>query len=219
MQPIYVSKTLTAASSNGLGSVSTAATSVVTVNSSLLDTGRRLVFYSTGDASSLTLTFTGNGEGRGATFSEAVVGSTAAGIAATTLSDFTQLTAVAISSNANIPILIGTSSVGGTSWKVVDYSIRSNPAALGAGLTFSSSAAGLTASIEMTMDDVTGAYPSPNFTVPRVFTSTSHVVNASTNSWGVVNNDINTIVPIAGWRLTITSSGTGTVYATVLQSG
>ncbi len=218
MQPIYVSKLLGAFSSNGIGSISTASPSVVTLNTSNLDTGRRIVFTSTADASSLTLTFTGKGEQRTASFSEAVKGSTASGVNATTTSDFISLSSVGVSSNANVPILIGTSSVGGTQWKLTNWHVTA--LAVGAALTFSSTAAAATGSIEFTMDDPTQTYPNPSSAaVPAVFTSTSHVSTpASTNSWGIVNSDANSITPIAAWRLTVTSTSTSaTVAATVMQ--
>ena len=220
MQPIYVSKNLSAASSNGIGSISTAATPVVTVNTSQLDTGRRIVFYSTADASSMTLTFAGQSEGLTA-ISESVVGSTASGIAATTTLDFQSVTSVTASSNANIPFIIGTSSVGGTPWKVTNWHI--SPMSLGGTITFSTSANGMTARYDITMDDPSGAYPCPTHgSVPIVYNSTSHIgVACSTDSWGVLNADANTVVPITAWRLTLTSSssGAGTVSGAVLQAG
>lgn len=223
MQPIYVSKNLIAASSNGIGSVSTAATSVVTLNTSALDTGRRIVFYSTADASTITFTVTGYGDQRAAAFSESVRGSTASGLAATTTSDFSRLTAVSVSSNANIPFLIGTSSVGGTQWKLTNW-YGAPPMQIGAGLVFSTSANGVTGSIEFTMDDPTQVFP--NGSVPTVLFSTTHVSGlssfaATTTSWGNVNTDGQVLTPIAAWRLTVTSSssGAGTVSATVMQAG
>ena len=218
MNPVYLTKTLIAASSNGIGSISTAATPVVTVNTSQLDTGRRIVFYSTADASSLTLTFTGYGEATTTTFSESVAGSTASGIAATTTSDFSQLTAVSASSNANIPILIGTSSVGGTPWQSVNTLI--SPVVVAAGLTFSTSANSMTASVEMSFDDPFQQI-NPNQSVPTVFASTTHVVAASTTSFGIVNSDGQVPVPFSAYRLTLTSSSSaaGSVKATILQAG
>lgn len=219
MQPIYVSKNLSAASSNGLGSVSTAATSVVTLNTSALDTGRRIVFYSTADASTMTFTVTGYGDQRTKAFSETVTGSTASGLAATTTSDFNQLTSVSVSSNANIPFLIGTSSVGGTQWKLTNWQ-GAPPMQIGAALVFSTSANGMTGQIDFTMSDPTQTFP--NGAVPTVFNSTTHVsVAASTNTWGIVNADGQNLTPVAAWRLTITSSssGAGTVSATVIQAG
>jgi len=220
MQPLYVSKNLIAASSNGIGSVSTASTSVVTVNSSYLDTGRRIVFYSTADASSMRFTVFGYNETVNTTLmSESVLGSTASGVAATTTADFYKVTAISLSSNANIPFIVGTSSVGGTTWKVVDW--HGYTPVVGATLTFSTSANGMTGSIELSMDDPTGTYQNPNYTVPNVLRSTSHVVGCSTNSYGISNVDANSLFPVAAWRMTLTStsSGAGTLYGTVMVSG
>lgn len=220
MQPIYVSKNLAAASSNGIGSVSTAVPSVVTLNTSALDTGRRIVFYSTADASTLSLTFTGIGESRTASFSETVAGSTANGVAATTTSDFTQLSAVSISSNANIPILIGTSSVGGTQWHLANWQIA--PMEHCGYLHFSTSANGMQARYDVTLDDPTRTYPNPYLSVPIVFNSTSPVGTfTSTDAIGNICVDGSVMSPFAAWRLTITSSssGAGTVYGTVIQAG
>lgn len=220
MQPTYVSKTLIAASSNGIGSVSTAATSVVTVNSSVLDTSRRIVFYSTADASSMDFTVFGYGSSLSATLqSEVVIGSTASGLAATTTSDFYKVTSVTISTNANIPFLIGTSSVGGTPWQITDW--HGSPSVIGAALTFTTSANGMTGSIELTMDDPTNTYPNPNLTVPGVIRSTSHVVAASTTSFGIANVDANSFFPVSAWRMTLTSSSSaaGSLYGTVIVTG
>jgi len=220
MQPVYVSKTLIAASSNGIGSVSTAATSVVTVNSSYLDTGRRIVFYSTADASSMRFTISGYNESVNTTLmSETVIGSTASGLAATTTADFYKVSAISVSSNANIPFIVGTSSVGGTPWKVVDWS--GYTPAIGATLTFTTSANSMSGSIDLTMDDPTNTYSNPNLTVPGVIKSTSHVVAASTTSYGIANVDANSIFPVAAWRMTLTSSssGAGSLYGTVMVSG
>lgn len=225
MQPIYVSKTLSAASSNGIGSVSTAVPSVVTLNTSNLDTGRRIVFTSTAaDTSSLIIAFTGLGEQRSKVFSESVKGSTAgAGTLATTTSDFLSVQSISISSNANIPILIGTSSVGGTQWKLANWHI--SPQILSAGLTFSSTTLSVSGSIEFTNDDPTLVYANPTSgAVPTVFTSTSHVSGPSSiaptgPAWGAVNNDGAVSAPIAAWRLTITSTSSGSVFASVIQAG
>lgn len=219
MQPIYVSKSLSVASSTGLGSISTAATPVITVNTSNMDTARRVMFSSTGDDSTLTLIFTGKIEG-GQIVSEAVRGSTASGLAATTLTDFLSLTSVTASSAVNIAQIIGTSSVGGTPWKVVNTAVT--PIAIGAAITLSSSGSAMTGQIDMTLDDPMRTYANPGFAVPIPFNSTSHVgTAASTNSFGIVNSDGQNYLPIAGWRFTIGSTGgsSQTISATVIQAG
>jgi|GEM_PF-5068957 hypothetical protein len=224
MQPIYVTKKITTlASSNLVGSVSTAATSVATVNSSNmpLDTQRRIVFTSTAaDTSSLKLTFTGTREG-GGTVVESVTGSTAgAGTNATTLSDFLTVTAIGFSSNANVPVLIGVSSAAGTPWKPANW--QTTPINLSAAVVLNSSQA--SATWEFTLDDVTGTYPNPNVTVPSVFASTgiSGAVGSSGANFGSSGTMTTASIsfPVAYWRMTLTSSSsTYLLDATVLQAG
>ena len=229
MQPVYVSKSLSAASSNGVGSISTAATSVVTLNTSSLGTGRRIVFYSTADASSLRLTFVGYAEGStsAASLREIVAGSTGNGIAATTTADFIAVSSVTFSSNLSIPVLLGTSSVGGTNWQPTNW-WSNNKMDLSGTLHFvdsagnTSSTTGITARYDVTLDNTMANPPNPFHGVPHVFNSTSPVGTfASTTSWGAIAVDGNVTVPVAAWRVTITSSssGAGEVHATVMQSG
>lgn len=219
MYPIYVQKQLAIASSNGVGSISTAATSVITLNTSTFDTARRIQFTSTASSSSVTYTIVGVIEG-GGTKTETLVGSSV-GAAVYSLWDYTSITSIRISSNLNIATLIGTSSIGGTPWKVAE-GMEPTQSLTGA-LQFSSSGNGMTASYDFTMDDPTqAAYPDPYHTVPQVFNSTSPVgVAASTNAFGLIAVDGNAILPFYAWRLTITSSSSsaGTVYGTVMQSG
>lgn len=219
MYPIYVSKQLSLASSNGVGSISTAAASVVTLNTSTFDTARRLQFTSTASSSSVTYTLTGVIEGGGIK-TETLVGSSV-GAAVYTAWDYISVKSVTVSSNLNIATQIGTSSIGGTPWKITESmeSLQS----LGGALQFSSSGNGMTAQFDFTMDDPTAAfYPDPYHVSPQVFNSTSPVgTAASTNSFGVIAVDGNTLVPLYAWRMTITSSSSsaGTVYGTVVQSG
>lgn len=223
-QPVYVTKQiLVAASSNGIGSISTAATPVVSVNSSQLDTQRRIIFTSTAaDTSSLTLTFTGTHQG-GGTVTESVRGSTAgAGSNATTLSDFLSVTSVAASSNANVPILIGTSSVAGTPWVYGNTWVT--PPSYSAAIAISSSLA--TATWEFTLADPCNVYPYPStaVTVPSVFASTGIAAavgssGASLGSSATLATGIHT-GPITAWRVTLTSSSsTYLAVGTVLQAG
>lgn len=235
--PIYVFKTLIPGSSNLIGTVSTAVPSVVTLNTSgsTLDTGRRIVFTSTAaDTSSLYITFNGTREG-GGKIKEAVRGSTSgAGANASTLSDFLTITSFTISSNANVPILVGTSSVGGTVWQQINQNIA--PLEVVCGITMSSGAvaATATATIEHTYDSITGIIPNQwqgangstlaaNIGVPSVYNSTSLLNIGSSNLpfWSPFPSDtFGPFSPLTGWRLTITStSSAATVFASVVQSG
>ncbi len=185
MQPIYVTKQiLVAGSTNFVGNISTAATPVVTVNSSNmpLDTQRRIIFTSTAaDTSSLKLTFTGTREG-GGSVSESIVGSTTgAGTVSTTREDFLTVTSIVASSAANVPILVGTSSVAGTPWQMANWQIT--PPFFSAQASVNSSQ--MSASWEFTLADPTRTY-AQNFgtaiTVPIVFTSSG--ISAAVGSSG-----------------------------------
>lgn len=220
MQPIYVSKILAALSSAGIAKISSNNSSAGTINSSQLDTARRIAIISSigADLSGITFTITGTREG-GGVIRETLLGSTGTTIRLTT-QDFASVTSVVASSavNVNGGAMFGTSSAGGTPWRVANW--HANPMILSAGITLSSSGNSATGVIEITMDDPSGVYSSSS-TIQTIFASTSRVCTAvSTNTWGVINVDGQTTPPIAAWRLTITStSATTTVSAAVMQSG
>lgn len=227
MQPIYISKQiLVAGTSNIVGNISTAATPVVTVNSSSmpLDTQRRIIFSSTAvDTSSLTLTFTGTQQG-GFAVTESVMGSTqGASTPISTRQDFLTVTSIVASSNANVPIIVGTSSVAGTPWQLSNWQIATPNYSAQVSLNSSQ----MSASWEFTLADPTKTYPQgfgSAITVPIVFTSSG--ISAAVGSSGVTLGSSGTStlasmsIPIAAWRITVTSSSsTYQAYATILQSG
>ena len=219
MQPIYVSKSLVTASSTGLGSVSSATPPVVTLNTSQLDTARRISLSATA-AFNATFVLTGTREG-GGKMVETVIGASVAG-AVSSLQDFLTLSSVSVSSALGIPISIGTNTTGGTVWKVTDWT--KNPMMLSMAVTFSSTANSMTASADFTLDDPTGTYSDPDNPgnlAPDVFTSTSIVSVTGPTLLPVAADAFGTGYPVAAWRLTITSSSStaGTVYATVMQAG
>jgi hypothetical protein len=214
-------KLLVALSSAGLGSVSTAATPVTTLNTSALDTGRRVAIFSTAGSTSMAVTVTGIIEGGGVK-TEVIIGSSSANTQINSIWDYTSLLSVTTSSAPNIVVNIGTSSMAGTPWRLTDW--NKTPQDLSGQITFSTSANGMTGRFDVTLDDptfVTGR-ASP-ITVPTVFNSTSLVgVQASTNSFDrLAVNPAGTPFPIAAWRLTITSSSTsaGSVSGAVFQGG
>lgn len=215
-RPIYLTKSLVTASSTGLGSISSAATPVVTVKTSALDTARRIQFSSTGGniSSGVTFTVTGTIEG-GGTKIESIFSSTGAAI--TTL-DFLSITSVVVSCGT-LPISIGTNTTGGTRWVVVDeYGM--DP--INGSITFSSSSNSMTGSLEWTMDDPLGLFPITRLgqPYPQPTVWISSIVNGVTGATeGIINIDGQLPVPVSAVRLTITSSssGAGTVYATILQ--
>lgn len=218
-RPIYLSKSLNIASSNVFGSISSAATPVLTLLTSItLDTPRRIQFASSANISSgIPFIVTGTIEG-GGTKTEQIFSSTGAAI--TTL-DFLTIKSVSYGNTASLPITIGTNNTGGTRWCVTDQ-ILGGP--LTGNITFSSSANGMTGSLEWTVDDPVGVFPIVNpgnpFPQPTVLVS-SILGGVSGATDGIINVDGQIPIPAYAYRLTITSSssGAGTVYATVLQQG
>jgi len=214
MQPIYVSKNLIAASSTGIGTISSAGV-VSTLNSSSLGTGRRIGIWG---STSVATTFRIVGTSEfGAVISETITGSTIGGEVATT-QDFLTVTAVTPGSTAitSTTGYIGTTTQGGTPWQSVDA--WRDPIEFGFNVTPTTT--GILASLEVTMDYPTysvqtGLWGGNNtLTGPRPTISTAcSSVTAATNG--------NIGYPIAAWRITLTStsSGAGTVNATVIQSG
>lgn len=220
--PIYVSKALIAASSSGLGSISTAATPVVTLKTSSLDTQRRVSLSATADFSA-TFTITGTRQG-GTILTEIIRGSTAAGAVATT-NDFLTVSSILVSSGlANGVVQIGTNTNGGSPWQEVNIDVANFN--IGFALTYSSTSNSMQAQLEYTLDDVVawnvsqypiypqGGAPTPINNPPAVFTSTT-ISTTGGPSHGVG------IIPFWGWRMTLTSSssGAGSANMTAIQAG
>ena len=213
-------KLLVALSSKGLGGISTTATPVTTINSSALDTARRIAIFSTASTStSITFVLTGVIEG-GGTKVETIIGATNANLLANSQWDYTNLTSVVSSSAPNAPFWFGTSSIGGFPWRLADWT--KTPQDISGQITFSTSANSMSGRFDVTLDDPTGVTVG-TASPPNVFNSTSLVgVQASTNSFDrLAVNPAGTPFPIAAWRLTITSSSTsaGSVSGAVFQGG
>jgi len=216
-----VSKSLLAASSTAVGSISTAAGGTVTLSCATLDSARRITVFSA-SLSGPTYVITGL-NATGQVIKETIIPSTTVVSAATTVQDFIKVTAVSLScaiTNSSGGLLIGTSSQGGTPWVPIDTT--KTPPYVGFLLTPTSS---LTAtSFEYSQD-----YPSYNTNtglwdncasptrgpLPTISSMGSSVVgNAVTQ--GYIN------FPITSWRITFStsgSSGTGIANASVTQSG
>ncbi len=235
MQPIYLSKSITPLTSNGIGTISSGVTTATLNSSFVIDTQRRVALSTSAgtDLTGATFTIVGTREG-GGKVSETIAGSTGTTIRMT-LSDFLTVTSITASSGVNVPAIFGTSSQAGTPWKMVNW--QCTPIELAAGITMSSGAvaATCTATIEHTFDDPTGTYPNllagangstlaGNIGVPSVWTSTSlSGINPGSGLpfWSPFPSD--TFAPTAAcaaYRLTITSTAaSGTVFATVVQAG
>lgn len=245
MIPQYVSKTLLIASSTGIGTLSTA--SVSTVNSSNLDTQRRIIVWGSSNTStSATITIIGTREG-GTPVRETVTGPASAGAGATatvaTTQDFLSVTSVSASSVLSAPLTFGTNTTGGTPWKPVNNH-GALPVQVGCYLTLSSSA--ITVSMEMTMDDPTTAFYAGSggsgpgvpgglvavggqqipYNVPPQVINCTNFSSVTANTFGCINATSTGggyQVPIWGWRMTLTSTSTAAtppnVNAAVIQAG
>lgn len=227
---IEVTKTLAAASSTGIGTISSASPAVATLNTSSLDTGRRISIWSTGSTlAGFTFTVIGIREG-GGPMRETITGPTS-NVAVATTQDFLSVSSILPSSSPLTNVAtVGTNTQGGTVWQSVN--VFTNPVQLGANLTFSSTANGTLASIEVTGDNpfqdpngyVPGGIPNDLEVVPISFTSTAFS-SVSGNTWeslNIVGPGSGQMVPIRAWRLTITSSSTSattTVNVDALQAG
>jgi hypothetical protein len=219
--PTYLSKTLAAASSTGIGTLSSASPGVATLNTSSFDTQRRVSIASaSGTLASATFTITGTRQGTG-TVTESITGPTS-NVPVATLSDFLSVTSVSASSVINTQAIFGTNTQGSTPWQSVNLDLMLST--IGSALHFSSTTAGMVASIEITMDypfltspQVPGGLPASLNAVPIPFI-VSTFSSVSSDLWDIVNLSI---TPITAWRLLLTSSSTtpGSVNCTTVQSG
>src|SRR6516165_2576275 len=239
-QQQVLTKTLTTSSSGMLGFFSSGAVLYTSGSSAavgtssgsvgtLLDTGRRIIVWSSAAASdSLTITLTGLSSG-GDLMSETIVGSSAAGSVRTTVQDFYQVTAITYSSSLNVRMNVGTSSRAGTPW--ITANIWATPFDLTAVVTTTTSSNSILTNFECTLDDITQTVPSPSrswssnqaLTVPfypAPFISQSAGSTFVSSTGGLIASG-NITTPISAWRITLTSSSSnaGTVGVTVLQSG
>ena len=218
-----VTKTLLAASSTSIGSISTAAGGTVTLSCVTLDTARRISVFSA-SLSPTSYVVTGLNQ-YGNQFSETIVASTTVVSVATTTQDFLKVSSVTVSSavsNSSGGLLIGTSTNGGTPWMPVDTT--RNPMSVGFTLV-------PTSSLTQTSLELTNDYP---FYDPRTNTwpnaafptkgpqPTISSLGSSAIGPGATLGSIST--PIAAWRITLSSSGSsvasiGGTQAAVTQLG
>lgn len=221
----YIQKSLIAASSTGIGTLSSASPGVATLNTSQLDTQRRIAIWSTGATlASASFTVAGTREG-GGTLKETITGPTS-NAAVTTTQDFLSVTSVSASSVIANQAMIGTNTQGGSPWKPANLQIAQQE--IGCALTFSSTANSMAASMEFTMDDPTivssntvpGGQVAPFNVVPVSVISTAFS-SATGNTWGRLNAVGAATMPIGWWRMTLTSSSStaGNVNAAVIQAG
>jgi hypothetical protein len=212
MQPLYVQKNLITGSSTGVGTISSAATPVVTLNATPVrfDTQRRLIVWSTAgtDISATTFTFVGTREG-GGIIRESIIGSTGTTTSQTTL-DFLTVTSMSASNVPATQATMGTNSVGSSPWKMINWHV--NPINIGVSVITASSIPNY--SVEYTYEDPTSVYPSVSTAAgPTVFALAA--LSAKTGTL-----DSNLITPVAAMRLTLNSgSSAGNTTMVLLQSG
>jgi hypothetical protein len=203
MPNTYLTKVMAAPSTTAVGTVSSAAVPVVTLNTSNFDTQRRLSFWSSAVALSSTclVTVKGTMEG-GIAISETIVPSTVATTANVSVQDFLSVTSVTVSCRPNSVLNIGLSSLGSTPWRVANS--LADPFLIGFGLTYSSSAAAQTfAAVEFTLDDPTNVYdPVGGTFVP----AQPQISTAISTTGGAASGKID--FPVTAWRLTIDTSAT-----------
>lgn len=207
------SKTLLAASSTSVGSISTAAGGTVTLSCALLDTARRISVFSA-SLSPTSYVVTGL-NAYNQQISETITASTTVVSVATTVQDFIKVTSVTPSSalsNSSGGLLIGTSTNGGTPWYPID--LIKDPTNVGFAITPASS-------LTQTSFEYTNDYPtfdpvsrtwlncsSPTRgPLPTISSLGSSVIGPS-----VTNGSIQT--PFAAWRITYSCSGSSNLGAT-----
>lgn len=216
-----VTKTLLAASSTSIGSISTAAGGTVTLSCVTLDTPRRISVFSA-SLSGPTYVITGLTHGN-VQISETITPSTTVVSVATTTQDFIKVTSVTLScaiTNSSGGFLIGTSTNGGSPWYVTDTT--RNPMNVGFAITPVSS-------LTQTSFEYTNDYPTYD---PRTATwpqsasptrgpqGTISSLGSSVIGPSVTNGSIQT--PFMAWRLTFSCSGSsalGGTAASVTQLG
>ncbi len=234
--PIYVSKQLNALSSAGIGSISSGQSSAASLNSSQLDTQRRIsIWASSNGVTSASFLVTGTQEGGGSIY-EWVTGPSSTTPSAT-VQDFLTVSSIAASSALQSQVVIGTNNQGSTPWQSVNVYIT--PINLGAYMHFTSTANGMIGSIEMTMDNpfsasqtapVPGGYAplhrlSEGSTMPPFLPWISSAFSSMTSdNWDPINVAgplAGNLMPIYAWRLLLTSSSStaGNVDVHAIQAG
>lgn len=241
MEPVTLNKSITTSSSGMLGSFSsgtvlyTSGSSAAIGTSSgsvatTLDTGRRIVVWSSAAVSdSLIVTITGLSDG-GDAVTEVILGSSAAGAVRSTIQDFQVVNSITFSSSLNVKMNIGTSSRAGTPWIVTNT--WATPFDLTAAITLTSTANSVLANFECTLEDITQiGTQGPNKLLsssnPRVvpWYPTPFISQVAGSTYVSTTGDAITTAnftsPISAWRVTLTSSSSNAAQmgVSVLQAG
>jgi hypothetical protein len=238
-QPTLLNKSITTSSSGMLGFFSSQTVLYTSGSSaqigtssgavaSLLDTGRRIIFWSSAAASdSLIITLTGVSDS-GDAVTERILGSSAAGSIRTTVQDFQSVTSVTFSSSLNVRMNMGTSSRAGTPW--ITTNSWANPFDMAVQLTFTATGTA-SANFECTLEDITQTVPGPNKLLsssnPQIVPWYPTPFISQTPGSTFVSTAIDAVTtanftsPISAWRVTLISSSSNAsqLGVSVLQTG
>lgn len=227
MQPIYVSKSLVAASANNIAQSQTpGGAGNLTLNGStvvggvaVLDTSRQVLITQAASEVGHTFTVYGEGEG-GVALQEAVAGSAGASVATT--QSFKKVTRVAVSAATTGAVQVGTNTVGSSRWIQVSADLTPVNIALAVLV-----AGTVNFTVNYTYEDPSGTYPNPAtaqtvgyqttptgplIAAPTAFAITALSAKAATTDGG------NLTTPVTAVQLQI-NSGTGTAVLVILQAG
>jgi hypothetical protein len=199
-QPVSISKALTASNAANICASQTpgaAGAMTLTATPVALDTQRRVLVTCAGNNAAITFTVSGTKDS-GAAITEIVPGSNTS--TTQSVNDFRTITSVVISAASTGAVTVGTSTVGSTDWRNLNYREPAFHADINCVLTGAA-----TFSLELTNSD----YLTPGTTVNAQPTT---VVGAAAST------SLAVAAPARAWRLTILT-GTGTVAADAIQSG
>lgn len=204
MQPIYVTKRLEAANTDGIAESQTPLAGgnlTLTASPVTLDTQRRVLFTFAADETGRTFVVYGTVEG-GAAIQETVAGTATTAV---TTQDFLTVTRITIDAASAGAIEVGTNGVGSSPWQIVNWHV--SPINLGIACLVTGT---VNFTWQYTLEDPSGNYPNGT-ALPTPF-DLSALASKSADTASSVTT------PLAAWRITV-NSGTDPVTAVVLQSG
>lgn len=222
MRPVVVTKTLDAASANGISlSQSLAGAGNLLINGAAASGGiatlisqRRVIITSAGNDAGLTWTIIGTDD-TGSQIKDIFAG--ASGIAQSNL-NFKTVTQISSNGATASTVTVGTNGVGSSPWVMFDsYIPTPNMDVLAQLVTGTGNA-----TIEVTQDPFLVPIPQPGSSTPAIAFAPANP-NPLAVAWGALagltaTTEAQINAAIHGWRLTI-NSGTGTWKATGRQAG
>jgi len=200
-------KTLAAAAADNIAQSQSPGAGAITLNGSLvsggvatLDTPRRILITTTDDDTDITYTVIGTNYA-GNPLSETVTGPDNSTVATT--QDFATVTSVTHTGSVEAAVTVGTNGVGSTPWYVTNQ--ENSMAAYGLCVVTSGT---VNYTVEYTYDDPNAPFTG---TFPTTFSLTALAAQTATKDSSISS-------PVRAIRATV-NSGTGTIYAIVIQDG